>query len=125
MYCCKACTYRSFTCLSVPAPTVNLHSDPSNPVLSGSSLNLICTAEFYSMTHVPLSVSTTLKGPEGTVINNTLAAATESGMKFFVLYTSSYSLHFLQLSDSGKYTCTMNFGNGVEASANTTITIGT
>ena len=114
------CILRSLYSFTVPEPTVSLHSDSPNPVLSGSSLTLTCIAELNSMINVSLFVSTTWKRPEGTVI--TLAGATE--MKSFALYSSTHNLPFLQSADSGEYTCTMNFENGVEMSASTNITIG-
>ena len=102
---------------TVPEPTVSLHSDLPNPVLSGSSLTLTCTAELSSVVNVSYPVSTMWKGPEGTVI--TSSATTE--MVSFTLYTSST---ILESVNSGEYSCTMNFENGVEVSASTNITTG-
>ena len=107
----------SFT---VPKPIVILQSDVPNPALSGSSLTLTCTAELSSVVNISYSVSTMWKGPQGIIIAS--SAATE--MKSYTLYTLSNNLRFLRLADSGEYTCTMNFGNGVEVSASTNITIG-
>ena len=99
----------------VPKPTVSLRSDLPNPVLFGSSLTLTCTAELSSVVNISYSVSTMWKGPEGTVIIS--SATTE--MVSFTLYTLSTALESV---NSGEYSCTMNFGDGVEVSASTSIT---
>ena len=85
----------SFT---VPEPTVSLHSDLSNPLLSGSSLTLTCTAELSLEVNVPLmSVSTTWKGLEWNYNYIICSSWNES----LTLYKSLHAVSSLELRDSG------------------------
>ena len=56
---------------------------------------------------VPLAVSMEWTGPDGT----TIAPTTRSEMISFTLYSSSLTLDFVELADSGEYTCTMKIEN--------------
>ena len=105
----------------VPKPIVTVHSDSPNLVLSGYSPALICTMEMTSVVNIPfMSVTTVWKGPDGTVVSPTVRPKMES----LTLYTSSNHLTSVDSADSGEYTCTVSFKNGVMISASTNITIG-
>ena len=100
---------------------MSVHSDSPNHVFYGHPPTLICTVEMTSVVNVSLSMTIVFKGPDGTVV----ASPTRPEMKSFSLYTSSSGqLTSVGSADSGKYTCTVRFENGVEISASTNITIG-
>ena len=106
--------------LAVPEPTVSVHSDSPNPILSGSSPTLTCTVEMKSTVSVPVTVSMEWTGPDGTTIVHT----TRPKMISFTLYSSSYTLDSVELADSGEYMCTAKIENEPEVYTNTNITIG-
>ena len=105
----------------VPEPIVSIHSDSPNHVFYGYPPTLTCTMEMTSVVNVPLSMTIVFKGPDGTVV----ASPIRPEMKSLTHYTSSSSLLTSVVSaDSGEYTCTVRFENGVEICASTNITIG-
>ena len=105
---------------AVPELVVSLVSDTSNPVLSGSSPTLTCTAELSSVRAV-VNIKAVWTGPNG----RTIVSASNVTMKSLTLYRSSYTLNSVESSDSGAYTCTMSIESGlVEVSTRTNITIG-
>ena len=95
--------YDIIQCHVVPEPTVSIHSDLPNPILSGSSPTLTCSVEMKSTVNVPVAVSMEWTGPHGTVI----ILATRPEMVSFTLYSSSNILDSVELADSGQYTCTV------------------
>ena len=106
--------------LAVPAPTaVSVHSNSTNPILSGSSPTLTCTVEMKSTVTVPMAVSMEWTGPDGT----TIVPTTKSEMISFTLYSSSHTLDSVEFADSGDYSCTVKKLTKVYAC--TSITIGT
>ena len=104
----------------VPEPIVSVHSDSPNHVFHDHSPTLICTVEMSSVVTVPLSMTMVWRGPDGTVVSSPIRPQ----MKSFTLYTSSSILTSVDSADSGEYTCTVRFDNGVEISASTNVTIG-
>ena len=105
---------------TVPEPIVSVHSGSPNHVFYGQPPTLICTVEISSVVNVPLSMTIVWTRPDEAVV----ASPTRPEMKSFTLYTSSSSLNSVDSADSGQYTCTVRFENGVEISASTNITIG-
>ena len=99
---------------------MSVHSDSPDNVFYGHSPTLICTVEMSSVVDVPLSMMIVWKGPNGTAVTS----PNRPEMKSFTLYTLSSSLTSVDSAESGEYTCTVTFENGVEISANTNITIG-
>ena len=99
---------------------MSAHSDSPNRVFYDHSPTLICTVEMSSVVTVPLSMMIVWRGPASTVVTS----PTRSEMKLFTLYTSSSRLTSFHSADSGEYTCTVRFDNGVEISASTNVTIG-
>ena len=69
---------------------------------------------------VPVTVKTVLTGADGMAI----APATAPEMKSFTLYISLNTLHSVESTDSGNYTCTAGIENGHMVSASTNIKIG-
>ena len=100
---------------------MSVHSDSLNHVFYGHPPTLTCTVEMTSVVNVPLSMTIVWKGPDGTIV----APLTRPEMKSLTLYTSlSSRLTSVDSADSGEYTCTVRFENGVEISTSTNITIG-
>ena len=99
---------------------MSVHSDSHNHVFYDHSPTLTCTVEMSSVVTVPLSMTVVWKGPAGTVVTSPIRPE----MKSFMLYTSSSILTSVDSADSGEYTCTVRFENGVEISASTNVTIG-
>ena len=100
--------------------TVSIHSDSPNPILSGSSSTLTCTAEMKSTVTVPVTVSMEWTGPDGATIVPTIG----SKMISYTLYSSAYTLDSVESADSGEYTCTVKVENEPEGSTSTDITVG-
>ena len=105
---------------TVPEPTVSIHSDLPNPILSGSSPTLICTVEMKSTVNIPVSVSMEWSGPDRAAI----MPPTRPEMISFTLYSSSNILDSVELANSGEYICTVRIEDEPEMSTSTNITIG-
>ena len=100
---------------------MSIHSDSPDHVFHGRPPTLTCTVEMTSVVNVSLSMMIVWKGPDGTIV----ASPTRPEMKSLTHYTSSSSLlTSVDSADSGEYTCTVRFKNGVEVSASVNITIG-
>lgn len=97
-------------------------SDTPNPILSGKSLTLTCTVELSAVgvVDVPLSISTWLVGPDGSSLRYTSRPIRLS----FTHYTSTAVLSYIDLADSGEYTCTINIGSEITMSANHSVIVG-
>ena len=105
---------------SVPEPTVSVHSNSPNPILSGSSPTLTCTVEMKSTVADPLTITMEWTGPDGA----TIAPATRAEIISYTLYISSSTLDSVESADSGKYTCSVIIENEPKVSINTNISVG-
>ena len=73
-----------------------------------------------STVNVPVTISVEWIGPDGM----TIMPAEGPEMISFTLYSSSYTLHSIELADSGRYTCTVKVETEPEVYTSTKIIIG-
>lgn len=99
---------------------MELLSDKTNPVLSGTLLTLICAVELSPAVDVPVTISTVWTGSEGSTLMYTNPPIRLS----FTHYISTAVLKDIGLADSGEYTCTVDIGNEITVLANYSVIVG-
>ena len=99
---------------------MELISDKTNPVLSGTSLTLICAVELSPAVDVPVTISAVWTGVEGSTLMHTNPPIRLS----FTHYISTAALKDIGLADSGEYTCTVDIGNEITVLANYSVIVG-
>ena len=67
-----------------------------------------------------MTINTAWTEPDGMA----MTSVTGPEMRSFTLYTSLSTLDSVESSDSGNYSCTVTFDNGVKVSAFTNVKIG-
>ena len=107
-----------FVLYVVPQPSISLVSNASNPVLSGSSLTLLCIVELHHAVDIPLDLKVLWSSAHGSVFMPSLV------MKSFSLYTSKVVLSDIGLADAGLYTCKVSIMNNISTSAQRDVQIG-
>ena len=98
---------------------MGLVSITRNPILSGSSPTLTCTVELDPTVDVSVDITTVWSGPDG----STLMSDASPVMKSFTHYTSKLTLNYVELSDSGNYTCTVSIRGKIRASVSKEVVI--
>ena len=114
--------YRYYVILfPVPAPTVNITSNPS-VISAGSSVTLTCTVELSPSVDVPVIVNTVWTGPDGYLTANTAQPVAGS----IILYRSAVVVMSFGRDQSGDYTCAATVSSSTilnSATSLSTITI--
>ena len=96
-----------YSFFTVPVPHMDFISNVSNPVLSGTSLTLICIVAFHPAVDLPVEVDIQITSPDRSIINdgrNNLTRRMPS------LYVSKVVLSSIGHEDAGIYTCSVTTG---------------
>ena len=106
--------------LLVSPPMVKIISSMADPLLSGSSLRLICIIEWMMPVPRPIDLQAMWTGPNGSSLTSDLVTETPSR------YTSEVELDSIDSTYEGEYTCTVNIGKetNISESAKKTLIVG-
>ena len=100
----RMCIYPSlFIPIVTPPTSVNITSDPANPVRPiGSTVNLTCIVELSPVENISVTVNTLWTGPDGFMTTNTAQPV----MGSTTTYTSRAIVNSFWRDQSGVYNCT-------------------
>ena len=99
---------------------VKLIASMANPVLTGSSLELMCIVEWMDNMTNTIDVQVEWTGPDGATSLLTLDTVKKSPSR----YISKVVINPVETTHSGKYTCTAHIANQLTFTAKTTLTVG-
>ena len=91
-----------------------------NPILSGDSPTLTCIVELSPVVDIPVNITILWAGPD----SSTVISAAPVIMKSLTHYTGKVKLNYVESTDSGSYTCTVNIGDKIRETVETMIIIG-
>ena len=99
---------------------MRLISSLENPILIGSSLDLMCIVEWMVALTTPVNVQVEWTGPSGLKVLSVDGLVMKSSSK----YLSKAVLGSIRLPHSGKYTCTVHIGHQFTLVEKKTLTVG-
>ena len=101
-------------------PEVRLISSLANPILTGSSLDLMCIVEWMVAPTTPVDVQVEWNGPSGIKALSVDKLVMKSPSK----YLSKVVLGSIGLPHLGKYICTVRIGHQFTLVEKKTLTVG-
>ena len=99
---------------------VKLIASTANPVLTGSSLELMCIVEWMDNVTNTIDVQVEWTGPDGAIPLLTLDTVKKSPSR----YISKVVIHSVETTHTGKYTCTAHIANQLTFTAKTILAVG-